>query len=250
MISVIYCTARQGGLDILKKSMDQQTFRDFEVIVLDELHRESGFIDVVPPVKKPNMFWNLSASLNEGVRHAKGELIVLLQDYIEVPPDGLQKYWDRHLQEPKGLISGVGDQFDQVTGECTFKDPRKYEYKGGYKGFYVTIPLCWEANWGCFPKQAWLDVGGFDEAYDAGWAHDNTDFSDRCQHLGYHTFLDTDNEVICISHIRLFNEQAFRDKSPNNTPLYNKLSAMRHQGLAPIKLNYAYPDDSANDKIH
>lgn len=235
MISVIYCTARSGGLDILKESMDSQTFRDFEVIVLDELHRDSGFIDVIPPPKKPGMFWNLSASLNAGCRVAKGELIVLIQDYIKIPPDGLQKYWDRHLQEPKGLVSGVGDQFDIVTGECTFKDPRKQSYGG----FFLTIPLHWEANWGAFPRQAWVDIGGFDESYDAGWGYDNVDFADRCQHAGYHIFLDISNEVYCYSHIRLFDEQKEKDAAPNNCALYNRLERERHKKLTDWKLDYA-----------
>jgi len=238
-ISVIYCTARQGGLDILKESMEQQTFKEFEVLVLDELHRTSGFIDITPPKKKDGMFWNLSASLNEGVRHAKGELIVLLQDYIKVPPDGLQKFWNRHLQEPKGLISGVGDQFDAKTGVCTFADPRKQDVNN--HGFYLGISLLWEANWGCFPRQAWVDVGGFDERYDSGWGYDNTDFAERCGIAGYHTFLDTDNEVYCISHIKLFNEQGIRDKAPNNMKLYQKLSRDWYKGQEPWKLNYASP---------
>ena len=233
-ISVVYCTAREGGLNILKDSMERQDFKDFEVIVLDELHRESGFIDIIPPPKKPEMFWNLSASLNAGTRAANGELIVLLQDYISVPKDGLQKFWDRHIEEPKGLITGVGDQFDMKSGVKTFDDPRK-----GKSGFYITIPMEWEANWGCFPKKAWIDVGGFDEGYDAGWGYDNTDFAERCSINGYHTFLDTYNEVYCFSHINLFNEQPIRDKAPNNCARYQKRSREWYQGLTSTKLNYA-----------
>lgn len=235
MISVVFCTARQGGLDILKKSMDTQTFRDFEVIVVDRLNLKSGFIDIPHPPIKPQMYYALSESLNVGVRAAKGELIVLLQDYIVVPPDGLQRFWDCYQKEPKSLVSGVSDQYDFHTGEKVFKDPRKE----GYTGFYLTIPLHWEANWGSFPRQAWLDVGGFDERYDAGWGYDNVDFSDRCQHAGYHIFLDTNNEVYCYSHIRLFNEQNTRQGCPNNEILYSRLERARHQGLEPWKLSYA-----------
>ena len=264
-VSVVYCTARHGGFDILAKSIEHQTHSDLELLVVDELDRFSHtklqeidprFAYLKPPTKKPGMFWNLSASLNEGVRYATGELIVLLQDYIYLPPDAIEKYVKKYeLEGPKCLISGVSDQFASPpidcplgawsvwdhdvplppSGEIVFKDPRNKD-RGG---FFVTIPLEWEANWGCFPKQAWIDVGGFDERFDAGWGYDNVDFADRCQHAGYRIFLDCDNPVQCYSHINLFNEQGRRDSAPNNCALYNRLERDRHKWLEPWKLDYA-----------
>lgn len=259
--SVIYCTARKGGFDILSESIAHQTHDDIELIIVDELRRFSpermnteGFLYIEPPPKKPDTHWNLSASLNAGVRAASGELIILLQDYIYVPPDGIEKYIRRFEQEgPRCLVTGISDQFASPpaddpqgdwsiwskfpgppSGELIFKDPRNRD-RGG---FFVTIPLEWEANWGMFPKQAWLDVGGFDERYDAGWGYDNCDFSDRCQHAGYRIFLDCDNPVLCYSHINLFGEQKHRDSSPNNLELYRRLERERARHGGAWKLNY------------
>lgn len=262
-VSVVYCTARHGGFDILAKSIEHQTHPDIELIIVDELRRflpeqlgTMPFRYVTPPPKKDRMFWNLSASLNEGVRHAKGDLIVLLQDYIYLPPDAIEKYVRKfELEGPKCLISGVSDQyalpnsldnalgawsvwdhdFEPPHGEIVFKDPRNKD-RGG---FFATIPLEWEANWGCFPRQAWLDIGGFDERYDAGWGYDNVDFADRCQHAGYRIFLDCDNPVQCYNHIGIFGEQTRRDQAPNNCALYNRLQRDRHKKMEPWKLNYA-----------
>lgn len=258
-VSVVMPTARYGGLDVLEHSLRHQTFTDFEVLVVDELHRKEiieqlGWIYVEPPPKKPGMWWNLDASLNKMIRQTKGDLIVQINDYVYAPPDGLQKFVDRHNQEPKAFVSGVSDQFLSPipddpkglysvwnewpgipSGEKVFSDPRK---ASNYTGFYLTIPLLWEGNWGMYPRQAWVDVGGYDEAFDQGWGADNSEFTERATLNGYHTFLDTENEVFCWSHIKLFDEQKHRDTAPNNNALYSKLSRMWYQGLAPTKLNY------------
>lgn len=259
-ISVVMPTARYGGIDILEKSLAHQTFRDFEVLVADELHRKTeieniGAIYVEPPPKKPGMWWNLDASLNKTIRQAKGDLIIQINDYVYVPPDGIQKFVDRHFQEPKGIISGVSDQFKAPPldnpkglysvwdtwpgipgGEKVFSDPRK---ESNYRGFYLTIPLLFEGNWCAYPRQAWVDVGGYDETFDAGWGYDNVEFAERTTFHGYHVFLDTDNEVTCWSHIKLFDEQTRRDTAPNNNTLYSSLSRMWYQELAPTKLAFA-----------
>lgn len=263
-VSVIYPTARYGGLDILHESMKHQTFRDFEVLVVDELHREEVILDlgykyVEPPITRPGMWWNLDASLNKAIRQAKGDLIVQLNDYVYVPQDGIQKFVDRHMQEPQGLISGVSDQFKSPpiddphglysvwsswpgvpSGEKVFSDPRK---ESNNKGFYLTIPLLWEGNWGIYSKQAWRDIGGYDEYQDHFWGYDNVSFAERAQFAGYHTFLDTENEVFCWSHIKLFDEQNRRDKAPNGQEYYSRVSRGWYKGLEPWKLNYAYPDE-------
>jgi len=246
-VSVIFPTARRDpSIDILRLSMQHQTHPDLEVIVLDELHRNSPFIDLTPPPKKKGMFWNLSASLNAGVKISTGKIIVLLQDFIYVPPDGIAKYVARHEEEGPCLVTGVGHQYKEPGklwesdipplphGKLAFKDPRMER-----KGFYVAQPLMWEANWGSFDRSIWKEIGGFDEAYDAGWGYDNTNFAERAQLAGYNIFLDTYNEVLCYSHINIFNEQKHRDESPNNVALYQRDSRELHRKNTPWKLNYA-----------
>lgn len=259
-VSLVYCTARHGGLDILDRSVEDQTHTLHEVIVVDELRRKEvvehklGFRYVEPPAKKPEMFWNLSASLNAACKAATGDLIVLLQDYIYVPPFGIERYVKRFEQEPKSIITGVGHQYalpghidDRLggysiwnwwpgvpRGQKTFIDPRAEK-----NGFYLTIPVEWEANWGAFPRQAWLDVGGFDEGFDAGWGYDNVNFAERCQMADYHIWLDTENEVLCYDHIRIFGEQKRRAEAPNNQRLWASRYSELSQRIMHWKLGYA-----------
>lgn len=239
-ITVVFVSARPDSLKILCDSMSAQTFQDYEVIcVMPERLNPGEIANYSPqrwtffndPPKVQGDFWALSKCLNLACRQARGELIVLVQDYIRIPADGLQRYWDRYQQEPRSLVSGVSDQFDSITGEKTFSDPRKQIGSHGgerYRGFFLTIPLHWEANWGSFPRQAWLYIGGFDEAFDAGWGYDNVNFAERAQLAGYHIFLDTDNEVHAIDHQRLFGESDFKAKAPNN----QKLWAMRYSEIS------------------
>lgn len=259
-ISVIMPTARYGGLDVLLQSMYHQTVQADEILVVDELRRKKeienqGFKYVEPPAKKPGMWWNLDASLNAAIRQASGDLIVQINDYVWVPSDGIAKFVARHAVEPKALISGVSDQFraplpdnpcgkfsvwntwpGNPDGEKVFSDPRK---ESTNQGFYLTIPLLFEGNWCAYPRQAWVDIGGYDEAFDAGWGYDNVEFAERATFHGYHVFLDTENEVRCFSHIKLFDEQKVRDSAPNNNALYNRLSRMWYQKEAPTKLGFA-----------
>lgn len=260
-VSVIYCTARHGGLDILERSMAHQFHTDLEVIILDELHRgfvrdwPANFRFIDPPKKKPNMFWNLSASLNAGCRAATGSIIVLLQDYIWVPPSGITRFLDRFKEEATDcIISGVGHQYSEPSclddakglysvwtdfpgppsGNQTFMDPRMKK-----NGFYVTIPVEWEANWSAFPRDAWQRVGGFDEDFDLGWGYDNVNFAERCQLAGYNVMIDTKNEVLCYDHILIFAEKEKRDASPNNQALWHRKYRDLHKHRQPWRLHYA-----------
>jgi glycosyltransferase involved in cell wall biosynthesis len=122
MISCILATAREPhpiiGLEnvhVLQptlRSLEKQSFRDFELIIVDALYpakrewiekRKWSFpIKYVPP--HPNHrfwldkgFWGVSEMLNTGILYAEGELIVRLDDCSEIPDvNYLQKFWNAY----------------------------------------------------------------------------------------------------------------------------------------------------------
>ena len=69
-ISVISPSIRPKGLEVVKESLSNQTFQDFEWLV------EFGF------GKK----MSYSKDVNKLLARAKGELIVSYQDYIKIQP--------------------------------------------------------------------------------------------------------------------------------------------------------------------
>ena len=118
-ISVILATARQSygiiigleNLHILEptfNSLEKQTFREFEVILVDALYSEKrqwieegkwSFPVKYVPVHLNHRFWldrkrwNIGGALNTGVLWAEGELIVRIDDCSEFKPDYLAKFW-------------------------------------------------------------------------------------------------------------------------------------------------------------
>ena len=119
-ITVITCTNRWGGIDILKASLQRQTFTNFEALIIDEkyifrsadlrlfLADDHRFRHICSPPMDKDDFWNLNKSMNYGLSIAQGKLIVLLQDYIWLPDDALEKFWRAYESLGDVLISGVG----------------------------------------------------------------------------------------------------------------------------------------------
>lgn len=247
-ITVITATARWGGIDIWKESLQRQDFKDFEAILIDELwaKRYNQVLEYIKgdsrlrylpsPKKDEDKFWNLSKSLNNALSWSNGELVVFLQDYIWLPDNALSKFWEKYQQEGKCLISGVGHKSAKpdVAVDCShpvsifdgpvpkpegiwFTDPR---IKG--RGFHVCNPIEWEGNWACAPMSIIEEIGGFDEDFDAGWGYDNVNFAERAQLAGYLCWLDEDNQCLGYSHELLFNEHEHKEQAPNNEELWAK----------------------------
>lgn len=202
-ISVITPTIRKEGLKLVWQALSNQDFEDWEWLICSKF---DPCIPIATWVKDDfeGGFWSLNRAYNKLFKEAKGELIVSWQDNIWVKPDGLQKFWDAY-QETKGIISGVGDQYDQLDeyGKPTHKiwaDPRKHNKFGT---FYESVYSDAEWNWCAIPKQAILDIGGMDEELDLlGYGGDQLQICERLNEAGAHFYLDQSNESFTLRHDR------------------------------------------------
>ncbi len=122
-ISVIMPTARDNypiigspSIHVLEPtfpSLETQTFRDFELIVIDALYpqksewieaQEWSFPVKYVPVHPNHRFWldrgrwNVCGQLNTGILYAEGELIVRIDDCSEFGEDFLQRFWEGYQQ--------------------------------------------------------------------------------------------------------------------------------------------------------
>lgn len=261
-VTVIYTTARYGGINILRDSMRRQTVQPKQIIICDALcderHAEvANFMYDMPvlhlpdPPKRPGDYWSLNKAWNRALATIDPDtcdIVAILQDYIWLPNDAIEKFVRRFDDEGDDIaISGVGNQYalDQTEvgpidlqdklsiwkhymppcGDMTFKDPRLEK-----RGFFICNPVEWEASWACFPTRSAYAIGGFDEDFDAGWGYDNVNFAERLQLSGCQIFVDGFNEVRGYSHIRIFEEQAVRDKAPNNQQLWHRKYRDFHKG--------------------
>lgn len=109
-LSLALFTRRTGGIDVAKYNLLRQTFRDFELLLVDELYEkrhtqvekyfEGSGINLVHinaskeghPVWKP---WDFTVvrSQNMALTYATGELLVMNGDYWLMNPTALEAIW-------------------------------------------------------------------------------------------------------------------------------------------------------------
>ncbi len=156
-----------GGrfLDHLLASLDAQTFRDFEVIIVDDGSTEPETIQKLgslPPdiqvVRQPNL--GLAAARNTGFRHASANFVLPLDCDDTIAPS--------FLMETVALLgaapSDVGFVFTdmQATGSFHGTLPR---YFGRFDQLFLNrLPYCLLLR-----KSAWQKVGGYDDEMRDGY---------------------------------------------------------------------------------
>jgi glycosyltransferase involved in cell wall biosynthesis len=104
VISVIVPSNRIGGLDILFAALAAQTYRDFELVLVDNIHKHRseyvahhaqgcGFpVTHIPP--RDNSFPDIAycRTMNTGVAHARGDTLVYFCDYSWLHPTCLETH--------------------------------------------------------------------------------------------------------------------------------------------------------------
>lgn len=187
LISVITPSVRPEGLKLVEKALKRQTFTDYEWLINDK--RYKGGV------------WGLNRAYNALILQAKGELLVSWQDYTFGLPDALSRFWNCYYDNPQSIVSGVGNKYkDESWAVKTWQDPRQRVDQGS---FYECYPWDVEANFCAIPKQALLDVGGFDEEMDEWFGMDARGVLERIDLMGgYKFYLDQANESFSLEHDR------------------------------------------------
>lgn len=210
-ISVITCSIRPNGLDIIRTGLLKQTFTDFEWIT------EIG-LDI----------HDLNQAYNRALKRAKGELVVSLQDYILIRPDYLQKFWDAYQKYPKAFITAPVGKVDNLN----YAGNAVWDWRAWRNNDTDTIRdcewNCWEIDSGAAPLKALKEIGGFDEALDGTWSGDNVNVGCRAQLAGYEFKCLFDNPSLVYNHDK-FIKHPFRDSF--NGTLNTKRMAMFRGGM-------------------
>lgn len=209
-ISVITPTVRPEGLALVEKALRRQTFRDFEWIVTTPdstvplLNILKGVTVLEDPDELPGDYWSLNKAMNEAIRQSKGDLIVSWQDWTYAKPDCLEKFAFHFKEEPKTLVTAVGNKYQDETWTVqTWKDPRERDDQGSY---YQCYPSDIEANLCSVPKSAFYAVGGYDESLDKFAGMDAYSVFDRLGMVGGWDFkIDQTNKSFSLEHGRLAN---------------------------------------------
>lgn len=264
-VSVLTITNRPGGIDIAVANLERQTVRDFEWVLVDSLYAERSqpsptgfgmehFAPDVPfqhlPDPPKSRVSNMAAAVNHGLAHCRGEYVVLMQDYIWIPPKGIERFLKGQREHGPCLVTGVGnvgsgprdhdptemfsifgDWYDLAPTGLSWADPRKSHLHG----VHPCEPVAWEANWACLPLAVAEELGGFDEEYDNGWAWDHVEFAERARLSGYPILIDMNNECKAFPHDTYFpNPLKANHELSNGTRCARDIEALR-KGERPLK---------------
>lgn len=165
-ISVITTSIRPAGLEIVRQSLIDQTFRSFEW--LTEINWTGEH--------------DLNASYNRLIKRARGELIISIQDHIKIGPDALQKLWDAYQESPNTFFTcPVG----KTKHENYWRGEEEAKWDWRINKDAIMDWRMWEIDFGACPKEALYKIGGFDEELDGLWSMDNVSVGKRADKLGY-----------------------------------------------------------------
>lgn len=185
MISVLTLTNRSSdALYLVEKALKRQTFKGFEwVIGSPEKNITKNltlpFTWVEDPPKEVGDVWCLNKAYNKCIKACTGDLIISVQDFTFFDPDALEKFLFYFMQEPKTIVTGVGNKYSAVypeLGECVWQDPRINSHYGTYYPCYFNDI---EGNFCSIPKKALMEIGGFDEDMDKYFGMDFYSVLDR-----------------------------------------------------------------------
>ncbi len=196
-ISVITPTIRIDGLKVIQESLARQTFDkdSFEWLV------EVGI---------PGNGHDLNAAFNRMLKRARGSLIVILEDHTKILDDGLQRFWDAYQANPRTFLTAP------LGKVANWGDSPKWDWRASKQSASQTdYTDChwntWEIDWGCAPKSALYEIGGFDEELDRFWSADNVNVGKRAQLAGYDFKCLFTNPAVAYDH-DLHQPHPFRDR--------------------------------------
>jgi hypothetical protein len=201
-ISILTPTIRPGSLDVVKKALDRQT------IPYDEWLIGSNFDTGMGTWVKDDFeggFFTLNRIGNKLIKQAMGELIISVQDFTFFNPEALEKFVFYYEKDKNSIVSGIGDKYESVyptLGKKVWADPRRGI---GGTGFKPCIFHYIESNFCSFPRQALIDIGGYDESMDfMGYGLDSYGLLDRLDITKkYNFYLDETNESYSLPHGRV-----------------------------------------------
>ncbi len=115
-VSVLVMMYRPGGVDITMAAMRDQTFKDFELIVVDNryeqrkdamaaLAAEYGVRLVHAPEHRRNGKWIVAcAAFNTAIALARGKYVIILHDFTYVPPGWIEAHVEALEGHPRRYV--------------------------------------------------------------------------------------------------------------------------------------------------
>lgn len=208
-VTVVLCTKRMTPhFEWALESLNNQTFRDFEYIIIDGMHAQrkdavKSLIESKAPSypcmhipDKPTRWRDKRPALcnarNTALTFAKGDYIVFHDDCCKMPANWLESHMKWLTMGFLVAGSWIGYQKEDpygkgVVGPYGWEERTKLIHKA------KTVSGGW--LYGCnfsFPLKVALDINGFDEILDGEMGQDDVNFGIRAERKGYNIIYDPD----------------------------------------------------------
>lgn len=243
-VSVLCVTNRPGSLAIIRDGLKKQTYKNFNLVIVDGLRDRDPGVDLSgsglnwewysePEPKNKQVTsvpFNLGQAYNFGITQCSGEYIFCLQDYIWIPANAIEKFVDRIILDPekKTAVIGVGHKAkypDSLDGDFTKRPTGISEIDdrlvGDDRGTQWTNYSQFELNYAMCPRKMFYDAGGMEESFDnTFYGADNTALALKAEMMGYKFLIDKSNE--CIGYNQsIFSRPSDWEERHNNKGNYN-----------------------------
>jgi len=232
LVSIIIPSRNKA--DLLRKclrSIDKKsTYRNFEIIVIDNNSDEKDFFALIKQYSRQNKFtfkciqdkedFNFSRLINLGRKHASGEFLLLLNNDIEViSPDWLEAMME-HVQRKEigiagakllydsdtiqhaGVIIGLGGAAGHVLVGEDREGPGYFNYVNMLNEYSAVTGACFMVRTPVFDE-----AGGFDEIF--GTEYNDVDFCLKVRDLGYRN--------LYVPHCELYHYESMSRGHPHST---------------------------------
>jgi len=185
-LSVVYITMRPGGYDMLGSALGRQTFRDFELICVDDweprilsLATESLVKAGVPDVRvvrsKPKGFPELpygpTNAWNTGFILARGDVVLMCTDLLWLESDFLERLWRHRYKLAANQMVVMPGQFWEkedardMDGQLQLWDRwwSGHPTDNGCQSLWMWIPEGFELACTAFPIKLLESINGLPE---------------------------------------------------------------------------------------
>lgn len=198
LISFLYCTVRPefncylehpewSNLGRLIEMLEAQTFKNFELIVVDGLH-EARFADQIPDVPD----------------HARGPLPPASFPVVHLPPSNRSPWVRRHkvaisAYRNTGLEVARGELVINLDDCCSLPPMYAAAFAAAWRNDNTCLAMCWPGDgrvpgrvegpgrvfgFGSYPLDVAIALNGYDEAFDGAQGLEDMDWSWRLYRAG------------------------------------------------------------------
>jgi len=266
-INVVTCTYGRKGVEVIAKALSQQTFKEFNWILVDKQYDLGWFDkyikpynlnviyipDKIRPQQKPNG-WNNAR--NTAKMYFNAELIVEIEDHMWVGKDALLKFWEIYKTYPSSIVSAVFSmcspesmkvflEKDQIKDD----DVEIIDYTVRPKDIGIVLPqycpgwnisrpyVGYEGNVCSYPLSLIETTGLWDEKMDNHLGFNGNQVAIEAILRGYLVLIDTTTKYYYIEH-----KENLKDENGQLTDFY------QWQGRD-VMFNNAYLEYKYGDRI-